>query len=237
MKTIGIIGGMSWESTAAYYLELNRYINKKLGGYYSAKCILCNVQYQEIKEIHKNGDWERAGEILGEAALTLQNAGADFIILATNTMHLVAPRIQEKIHIPFLHIAEVTADKLLADGVKSVALLGTRFTMEKDFYKNVLIRRGMEVLIPGEEDIDQIHKVINQELIIGEIKDPSRSYFSEVIAGLKQKGAEGVILGCTEIGLLVKQKDSVLPVYDTALIHADAAAEYAMMEDETHDTI
>jgi aspartate racemase len=230
MKTIGIIGGMSWESTATYYLELNRYINKKLGGYYSAKCLLYNVQYQEIKEVHKNGDWERAGDILGEAALTLQNAGADFIILATNTMHIVAPRIREEIHIPFLHIAEVTADKLIEDDVKSVALLGTRFTMEKDFYKNVLISRGIRVMIPSADDIDNIHKIINQELIIGEIKDPSRKYFSNVITGLRQQGAEGVILGCTEIGLLVKQKDSTLPVYDTALIHADAAAEYAMRD-------
>lgn len=230
MKTIGIIGGMSWESTATYYLELNRYINRKLGGYYSAKCILYNVQYQEIKDIHRNGDWKHAGDILSEAALTLQNAGADFIILATNTMHIVAPEIQRKIHIPFLHIAEVTADKLLEDDVKSVALLGTRFTMEKDFYKNILVQRGISVMIPSEEDIDNIHKIINSELIVGKIKDPSRKYFSNVITGLKEQGAEGVILGCTEIGLLVKQGDSALPVYDTALIHADAAAEYAMSE-------
>ena len=230
MKTIGIIGGMSWESTATYYLELNRYINRKLGGYYSAKCILYNVQYQEIKEIHRTGDWKRAGDILGEAALTLQNAGADFIILATNTMHIVAPQIQEKIHIPFLHIAEVTADKLLADDVKSVALLGTRFTMEKDFYKKILIDRGISVIIPNREEMDNIHKIINKELIVGKIKDSSRKYFSNVITGLKQQGAEGVILGCTEIGLLVKQEDSTLPVYDTALIHADAAAEFAMRE-------
>ena len=230
MKTIGIIGGMSWESTATYYLELNRYINRKLGGYYSAKCILYNVQYQEIKEIHRTGDWKRAGDILGEAALTLQNAGADFIILATNTMHIVAPQIQEKIHIPFLHIAEVTADKLLADDVKSVALLGTRFTMEKDFYKKILIDRGISVIIPNREEMDNIHKIINKELIVGKIKDSSRKYFSNVITGLKQQGAEGVILGCTEIGLLVKQEDSALPVYDTALIHADAAAEYAIKE-------
>ena len=230
MKTIGIIGGMSWESTATYYLELNRYINRKLGGYYSAKCILYNVQYQEIKDIHRSGDWKRAGDILGKAALTLQNAGADFIILATNTMHIVAPQIQEQIHIPFLHIAEVTADKLLAENVRSVALLGTRFTMEKDFYKNILINRGISVMIPSEEDIDKIHKIINEELIVGKIEEPSRKYFSNVITGLIGQGAEGVILGCTEIGLLVKQEDSVLPVYDTALIHADAAAEYAMRE-------
>jgi aspartate racemase len=231
VKTIGIIGGMSWESTAAYYLELNRYINEKLGGYYSAKCILYNVQYQEIKEVHKNGDWEHAGDILAEAALTLQNAGADFIILATNTMHIVAARIKDVIHIPFLHIAEVTADKLLVDNVKSVALIGTHFTMERDFYKDVLISRGIRVIIPDAEDIESIHNIINKELIIGKIKDPSRKYFSNVIVKLKKQGAEGVILGCTEIGLLVKQKDSALPVYDTALLHADAAAEYAIRND------
>ena len=231
MKTIGIIGGMSWESTATYYLELNRYINRKLGEYYSAKCILYNVQYQEIKEVHKNGNWERAGDILGEAAFTLQKAGADFIILATNTMHIVAPRIQKEIHIPFLHIAEVTADKLLEDNVKTVALMGTRFTMEKDFYKGILINRGIKVIIPGVEDRENIHNIINKELIIGEMNDRSRQYFSKVITGLKQQGAEGVILGCTEIGLLIKQEDSALPVYDTALLHAEAAAEYAMGDD------
>ncbi len=230
MKTIGIIGGMSWESTATYYLELNRYINKKLGGYYSAQCILYNVQYQEIKEVHKNGDWDRAGDILSKAAITLQNAGADFIILATNTMHIAASKIQDVIHVPFLHIAEVTADKLLVDGVKSVALLGTRFTMEKAFYKDILIHHGIRVIIPGTEDMENIHNIINKELIIGKINDSSRKDFSNVIAKLKQQGAEGVILGCTEIGLLVKQKDSVLPVYDTTLLHADAAAEYAMRE-------
>lgn len=231
MKTIGIIGGMSWESTATYYLELNRYINRKLGEYYSAKCILYNVQYQEIKEVHKNGNWERAGDILGEAAFTLQKAGADFIILATNTMHIVAPRIQKEINIPFLHIAEVTADKLLEDNVKTVALMGTRFTMEKDFYKGILINRGIKVIIPGAEDRENIHNIINKELIIGEMNDRSRQYFSKVITGLKQQGAEGVILGCTEIGLLIKQEDSALPVYDTALLHAEAAAEYAMGDD------
>ena len=231
MKTIGIIGGMSWESTATYYLELNRYTNKKLGEFFSAKCILYNVQYQEIKEVHKTGNWELAGDILSEAALTLENAGADLIILATNTMHIAAPGIQKAIHIPFLHIAEVTADKLLEDDIKKVALLGTRFTMEKDFYKDVLINRGIKVMIPEAEDIDNIHQIINKELIIGEIRDTSRKYFSKVITKLKQQGAEGVILGCTEIGLLVRQEDSSLPVYDTALIHADAAAEYAMKED------
>ncbi|WP_099468739.1 aspartate/glutamate racemase family protein [Konateibacter massiliensis] len=228
MKTIGIIGGMSWESTATYYLELNRYINRTLGSYYSAKCILYNIQYQDIKDIHKNNDWDRADDILAEAALTLQRAGADFIILATNTMHIVEARIREAITIPFLHIAEVMADRLLEDNIKTVGLLGTRFTMEKDFYKKILTDRGIKVLIPDENQIDKIHNIINTELILGDINETSRECFCNIIVSLKQNGAEGVILGCTEIGLLIRQKDSILQVYDTALLHATAAAEYAI---------
>ncbi len=233
MKTIGIIGGMSWESTASYYLELNRYINRKLGGYYSAECIIRNVQYQDIKDVHKNGDWDHAGDILADAAWRLQEAGADFIILATNTMHIVAPRIKEAIQIPFLHIAEVMADRLKTDGIKTVGLLGTRFTMEQDFYKNILIGRGITVLIPDRESIEKIHTVINSELTLGRIDESSRRCFVSIIDQLNQQGAEGVILGCTEIGLLVSQNDTALPVYDTALLHADAAADYALSSDES----
>lgn len=228
MKTIGLIGGMSWESTATYYLEINRYINQKLEGYHSAKCILYNVQYQDIKDVHKNGDWDRAGDILAEAALSLKAGGADFIILATNTMHIVAPRIKAAVDLPFLHIAEITADRLCRDDIKIVALLGTRFTMEKDFYKKVLIERGVHVLIPEKDQIEQIHEIINKELILGQIKASSRECFQTIIHSLYDRGAEGVILGCTEIGLLIKQEDSILPLYDTALLHADAAADYAL---------
>ncbi|MDQ7094571.1 aspartate/glutamate racemase family protein [Desulfosporosinus sp. PR] len=228
MKTIGLIGGMSWESTATYYLEINRYINQKLGGYYSAKCILYNVQYQDIKDVHKNGDWDRAGDILAEAALFLKAAGADFIILATNTMHIVAPRIKAAVDLPFLHIADVTADRLIQDNIKMVALLGTRFTLEKDFYKKVLEARGINVLIPAKNHIEKIHEIINKELILGKIEASSRDCFKSIILELQKRGAQGVILGCTEIGLLIKQEDSVLPVYDTALLHADAAADYAL---------
>lgn len=228
MKTIGLIGGMSWESTAVYYLELNRYINQKLGGYHSAKCILYNVQYQDIKDIHKNGDWDRAGDILSEAALSLKAAGADFIILATNTMHIVAPRIKAAVNLPFLHIAEVTADRLLRDDIKTVALLGTRFTMENDFYKKVLVDHGIDVLIPKKDHIEKIHEIINTELILGKIEASSRECFKNIINSLQKRGAQGVILGCTEIGLLIKQEDSILPVYDTAILHADAAADFAL---------
>ncbi|EGW36221.1 aspartate/glutamate racemase family protein [Desulfosporosinus sp. OT] len=228
MKTVGLIGGMSWESTATYYLELNRYINQKLGGYHSAKCILYNIQYQDIKDVHKNGDWDRAGDILSEAALSLKAGGADFIILATNTMHIVAPRIKTAVDLPFLHIAEVTTDRLLQDNIRTVALLGTRFTMEKDFYKNVLVDHGINVLIPEKDHIEKIHEIINKELILGKVTASSRECFKDIILSLQKRGAQGVILGCTEIGLLIKQEDSILPVYDTALLHADAAAEYAL---------
>lgn len=228
MKTVGIIGGMSSESSVTYYHELNRYMNKKLGGYHSAKCILYNVQYQDIKDVHQNGNWDKAGEILVEAALSLKAGGADFIILATNTMHLVASKIKEASGLPFLHIAEVTANRLISDGVKTVGLLGTRFTMEQDFYKNVLIDYGINVLIPDKNGIEDIHRIINKELILGKIEEESRKCFQNIIVSLKQRGAEGVILGCTEIGLLFRAKDSVLPVYDTALLHVEAAAEYAL---------
>ncbi|MBP2633664.1 MAG: aspartate racemase [Firmicutes bacterium] len=228
MKTIGIIGGMSSESSVTYYYELNRYINKKLGGYHSAKCILYNVQYQDIKDVHQNQDWDKAGEILSKAALSLKAGGADFIILATNTMHLVASKIKEASGLPFLHIAEVTAERLSKDGIKTVGLLGTRFTMEKEFYKNVLIDSSINVLIPNKNDIEEIHRIINKELILGKFEESSREFFQGVIASLKQCGAEGVILGCTEFGLLIKQKDSILPVYDTTLLHVQASAEYAL---------
>lgn len=228
MKTIGIIGGMSPESSVTYYHELNRYINKKLGGYHSAKCILYNVQYQDIKDVHQNGDWDKAGEILAQAASSLKAAGADFIILATNTMHLVAAKIKEASGLPFLHIAEVTAERLVNDRVKTVGLLGTRFTMEQDFYKKVLTDHGIQVLIPDKNSIEEIHRIINKELILGKIEESSRKQFQNIIASLKQGGADGVILGCTEIGLLVRPEDSTLPVYDTALLHVEAAAEYAL---------
>jgi len=219
---------MSSESSVTYYHELNRYINKKLGGYHSAKCILYNVQYQDIKDVHQNGDWDKAGEILAQAALSLKAGGADFIILATNTMHLVASKIKEASGLPFLHIAEVTADHLRNDGIKTVGLLDTRFTMEQDFYKNVLIDSGINVLVPDKKGIGEIHRIINNELILGKIEKTSRECFQDIIVSLKQRGAEGVILGCTEIGLLIKQEDSILLVDDTALLHVQAAAEYAL---------
>lgn len=228
MKTIGIIGGMSPESSVTYYYELNKYINKKLGGYHSAKCILYNVQYQDIKDIHKNSDWDKAGQILAQAAIALKAGGADFIILATNTMHLVASEIERATDLPFLHIAEVTANRLSKDKIKTVGLLGTKFTMEQDFYKKVLIDSGINVLVPCKNDRAEIHRIINEELILGRIEQTSRERFKDIIASLKLREAEGVVLGCTEIGLLIKQTDTDVPIYDTTLLHVQAAAEYAL---------
>lgn len=230
MKTMGILGGMACESTVTYYQVINDCVNKALGDHHSARCILYSVDFQDIVDTHRSGDWDRAAEVLSEAGLALKRAGADFLVLATNTMHIVAPQIQEATGLPLLHIADVTADRLLADGVHTVGLLGTKFTMEKDFYKDILIKRGITPLIPEQEARDEIHRIIDNELAFGELKDSSREYYMREIQKLKDRGAQGVILGCTEIGLLIQQEHSVLPVYDTALIHAEESAKYALRD-------
>lgn len=230
MKTIGILGGMACESTVTYYQMINDCVNKALGDHHSARCLLYSVDFQDIVETHRSGDWDRAAEILSQAGLSLKRAGADFLVLATNTMHIVAPQIQEATGIPLLHIADVTADRLLADGVHTVGLLGTKFTMEKTFYKDILQKRGITPLIPEQEARNEIHRVIDEELAFGVLKDSSRDYYSREIQKLKDRGAQGVILGCTEIGLLIQQEYSVLPVYDTALIHAEETAKYALRD-------
>lgn len=228
MKTIGIIGGMSPESTAVYYRELNRIVNRRCGGDHSAKLVLYNVQYQDIKDIHRRDDWAAAARILSQAGRALAAAGADFLVLATNTMHLVASSIEQASGLPLLHIAEVTADALARDGIGTVGLLGTRFTMERAFYRDILIGRGLEVVVPEPEEIAEIHRIINQELIRGVLNDDSRRIFQTIIAALARRGAGAVILGCTEIGLLIGPLDSALPVYDTTLLHIEAAAEKAL---------
>lgn len=229
MKTIGILGGMACESTVTYYQVINSYINKALGDHHSARCILYSVDFQDIVETHRSGDWDRAAEVLGAAAQALKRAGADFLVLATNTMHIVAPQIEAS-GLPLLHIADVTANRLLADGIHTVGLLGTKFTMEKDFYKSILSRRGITPIIPETEARGEIHRIIDEELAFGNIREASRRYYQEEIRKLKDRGAQGVILGCTEIGLLIQQEHSVLPVYDTALIHAEESAKYALMD-------
>ena len=228
MKTIGLIGGMSWESTVTYYKIINETVKEKLGGLHSAKCILYSVDFQEIEECQANGNWKKSGEILGEAANNLEKAGAGFIVICTNTMHKVINQIKEKISIPILHIAEMTAEKILEKGLKNIALLGTKYTMEQDFYKSKLIEKGINVIIPDKNDIEIINKVIYDELCLGTINSNSKKKFLEIVDKLRSKGAEGIILGCTEIGLLIKNEDTDVPLFDTAVIHAEEAAIYSI---------
>ena len=235
LKTIGLIGGMSWESTATYYKIINETVKEKLGGLHSAKCILYSVDFQEIEECQANGNWEKSGEILGEAAYNLEKAGADFIVICTNTMHKVVNQVKEKISVPILHIAEMTAEKILEKGLKNIALLGTKYTMEQDFYKSKLIEKGINVIIPDKNDIETINEVIYDELCLGTINFNSKKKFLEIVDKLRSKGAEGIILGCTEIGLLIKNEDTDVPLFDTAIIHAEQASIYSIKDSGNED--
>ena len=230
MKTIGLLGGMSWESTIPYYRIINEEIKNRLGGLHSAKIVLYSVEFDEIERCQSSGDWEKSSEILGKAAQGLEAAGADFLLICTNTMHKVAPQVASMVHIPIVHIADATADELEKRRVRRVGLLGTKYTMTQDFYKQKLIGRGIDVVIPDREDIDAVNETIFRELCVGEIRESSRRRFQEIIDRLKEKGAEAVILGCTEIGLLIRPSDSSLPVFDTTEIHAKRAAEMALGE-------
>ena len=230
MKTIGLIGGMSWESTIPYYRIINEKIKESLGGLHSARIILYSVEFAEIEACQANGEWERSAEILGDAAMKLESAGADFIVICTNTMHKVFQDVQAGVKVPVLHIAKATASKLIESNVKKVALLGTIYTMTQDFYKSVLIESGLEVVIPDDIQMQEINRIIFEELCKGKIVDSSREYFSKVIDSLKAKGAQAVILGCTEIGLLVTEDKSALKVFDTTVIHAKAAVEAALKQ-------
>ena len=231
MQTIGLIGGMSWESTIPYYRQINEAIKERLGGLHSAKIILYSVNFQEIEQLQHQGKWDEAGKILADTALLLQQAGADFLVLCTNTMHKVAPAIESTTQIPLLHIADPTAQAIKQAGYKRVALMGTRFTMEQDFYRGRLSHKhGIEVLVPGTEDRSQVHQIIYDELCLGILKESSRQTYREVIQRLASQGAEAVILGCTEISLLIGAKDSPLPLFDTTAIHASAAAKQALQK-------
>ncbi len=231
MKTLGMLGGMSWESTQLYYQLINRGINKKLGGLHSAKIILNSVDFDEIEKLQHEGAWERMGILLANAAYSIEKAGAEGLIICTNTMHRLVPDISKHTAIPIIHIADATAQRLVADGVTKVGLLGTAFTMEQDFYKGRLSEKfGLEVLIPEAPQREQVHRIIYDELCLGITQETSRDYYSEVIRGLAEQGAQAVILGCTEIGLLVSQTESVLPVYDTTQIHAEAAVDWMLEE-------
>lgn len=217
MKTIGLIGGMSWESTTSYYQIINETIKKELGGLHSAKILLYSVDFAEVEHYQAVGDWEKSGRLLADIAKRMEQAGADFIVICTNTMHKVAPQIQEQI-----------AQALSANGIQKVGLLGTKYTMTQDFYKEKLIESGLEVLIPDQAGITEVNRIIYDELCLGDIKESSKQTYLAVIDDLKKAGAEVVILGCTEIGLLVKQSDTDLPLYDTTVIHAEKAAEWAV---------
>lgn len=228
MKTIGLIGGMSWESSSEYYRIINEEVKGRLGGLHSAKCILYSIDFEEIEICQRNGEWEKATQILIDAAQSLESAGADFLIICTNTMHKVAKEIQAGINIPILHIADITAQHVLSNEIKTVGLLGTRYTMEQDFYKSRLETMGIKVLIPVESDRVIVNKVIYNELCLGQIIEESRVQYKRIIEDLIERGAMGIILGCTEIGLLVKPADSSVPLFDTALLHAIGAVNLAL---------
>jgi aspartate racemase len=231
MKTIGLIGGMSWESSLEYYRIVNETVKELLGGLHSAKCVLVSVDFAEIEILQHEGRWGEAAQQLITAAQNLEKAGADFVLLCTNTMHKLADEIQANLSVPFLHIADATALKIAAAGIQKVGLLGTRFTMEEDFYKGRLNQQhGLTVLIPDNQEREIIHRVIYDELVLGKINPESKAEYVQIMGRLVQSGAEGIILGCTEIGLLVQEGDSPVPLFDTTRIHAEAAVEYALAE-------
>lgn len=228
-RTIGLIGGMSWESTVPYYRIINETIRHKLGGLHSARVVLYSVDFAEIEQLQHANDWGAAGALLADAGRALEAAGADFIVLCTNTMHSVAPAIERAVVIPLLHIADATATAVIASGLRTVGLLGTRFTMEQAFYRERLRDlHGIEVLVPDEAGRECVHRVIYQELCLGTIHAESRDAFREIMQELVARGAEAIILGCTEISLLVSQADCSVPVFDTTEVHARAAAETAL---------
>ena len=229
MKTIGLLGGMSWESTIPYYRQINQAVKARLGGLHSAKIVLYSVDFAEIERLQHQGDWEAAGSVLANAAQVLEHAGADFIVLCTNTMHKVAAAIEAAVAIPLLHIADSTAAEIRKVGLSRIGLLGTSFTMEQDFYRGRLAEQhGIEMFVPDQDDRDLVHRVIYEELCLGRVEDASRRAYRDVMRRLVERGAQGIILGCTEISLLVGERDASVPLFDTTAIHAAAAAEWAL---------
>jgi aspartate racemase len=228
MKTIGLIGGMSWESTVPYYRLINEAIKQRLGGLHSAKIVLYSVDFHEIEQLQRSGDWETAGRLLADAARTLESAGADFLLVCANTMHKVAPAIEAAVRIPLLHVVDATAADIRAAGFTRVGLLGTRFTMEGAFYTERLQQHGLQVSVPDEQDRQTVHRVVYEELCLGKIVDASREAYRRIMAGLVAQGAQAIILGCTEIAMLVGQGDATVPLFDTTQIHARNAAETAL---------
>ena len=229
MKTIGLLGGMSWESTVEYYRLINEGIKSKLSGLHSAQIAMYSVDFEPIEQLQKSGEWESSGEILADAAKKIESAGADFLLICTNTMHKVAQQIEAAIQIPLIHIADATAEELIKNNIQSVGLLGTVFTMEQDFYKGRLQDKfGLNVVIPEKADREIVHKVIYQELCLGNVQTDSRNEYLRIIKDLSEQGAQAVVLGCTEIGILVKQSDTEIKLLDTTAIHAQKAVEMAI---------
>jgi len=229
VKTIGLIGGMSWESTVPYYRQVNETIKEQLGGLHSAKVVLVSVDFHEVERLQHAGDWDAAGVMMADAARALQAAGADFVVLCTNTMHKVAPAIEAAVRIPLFHIADPTATEIKRAGLRKIGLLGTRFTMEQAFYKDRLRElHGLDVVVPEQADRDTVHRIIYDELCLGRIVDGSREEYRRIITSLVEQGAQAIILGCTEISLLVNQQDSAVPLFDTTAIHARSAALWAL---------
>ncbi|BDX38195.1 aspartate racemase [Tenuifilaceae bacterium CYCD] len=229
MKTIGLIGGMSWESSSEYYRIINQTVKEKLGNSHSAKSLMLSVDFEEIKQLMLEDDWDKLKNIMVNAAIQLEKGGADFIVICTNTMHRLVEDIAEKTNLPVLHIADATAQKVKEKNIRKVGLLGTKFTMEQDFYKKHLAEKhNLEVIVPDEEDRNTIHEVIFNELCFGQINKSSKREYIRIIRNLKENGAKGVILGCTEIPLLIKQEDVSIPIFDTTRIHAEMAVEYAL---------
>jgi amino-acid racemase len=231
MRTIGMLGGMSWESSALYYQLANELVRERLGGLHSAHCVLYSVDFAGIEQLQVTGQWEQAGRVLSEAAVAVQAAGADLLLLCTNTMHKVADQVQAAIDIPLLHLGDATAAAVLAAGLSTVGLLGTGFTMEQDFYRDRLAGHGLRVLVPGADDRAEVHRVIYDELCLGEVRDSSRAFYQDVIGRLVRSGAQGIILGCTEIELLISAADSPVPVFPTSRLHVEAAVDAALRDE------
>jgi aspartate racemase len=228
MLTIGMLGGMSWESSALYYRLANELVRRRLGGLHSARCVLYSVDFADVEAMQAAGEWEQAGHLLGEAAVALEAAGADLVVLCTNTMHKVADEVQARIGIPLLHLADATAAAVSRSGLRTVGLLGTAFTMEQDFYRRRLASHGLDVLVPEAGDRAEMHRIIYDELCLGVVRDTSREFYRGAIGRLVAAGAQGIVLGCTEIELLVTAADSAVPVFPTTRIHVEAAVEAAI---------
>lgn len=228
MRTLGLIGGMSWESTLPYYRLVNQRVRQRLGGLHSARLLLYSVDFADVEAMQREGRWDDAAALMVDAALRLERGGAEAIVVCTNTMHVLAPQIAARVPLPLLHVADVVADAVRAGGLSRVALLGTRFTMEQPFYRERLAAHGLDVLLPDAAAREDIHRVIYEELCRGEIREASRARYRDIIATLASQGAQAVILGCTEIGLLVGADDAAIPMFDTTVLHAQAAADWAM---------